>query len=287
MLNKVYKFVIIFISLILIVGGYLVFFFDPDNFKTEIEEYVSSKINYTFVYDGKIDIGIYSPKTNANGDENDISNLESKAFISISGIRIFDEVSKPASRIANIGSLGLVVNKNKLVEKIIDVDRAEAQDVVYFGTNVDEILIKTYSLLKFKNFGGINPDNNTVINKIYSNAIIIDNKMLINDLYFETQLIQSSGSGTINLTNKRIKIDMIGKIRKINDMRSSNNVYMDNYPKELAGKELPILIRGTLDNPDITIDMKDIIKKELIDPIKDKLIEKIQDELKEKFELPF
>ena len=287
MLNKVYKFVILFISLILIVGGYLVFFFDPDNFKTEIEEYVSSKINYTFVYDGKIDIGIYSPKTNANGDENDISNLESKAFISISGIRIFDEVSKPASRIANIGSLGLVVNKDKLVEKIIDVDRAEAQDVVYFGTNVDEILMKTYSLLKFKNFGGINPDNNTVINKIYSNAIIINNKMLINNLYFETQLIQSSGSGTINLTNKRIKIDMIGKIRKINDMRSSNNVYMDNYPKELAGKELPILIRGTLDNPDITIDMKDIIKKELIDPIKDKLIEKIQDELKEKFELPF
>ena len=287
MLNKVYKLIIIFISLILIVGVYLVFFFDPDNFKTEIEEYVSSKINYTFVYDGKIDIGIYSPKTNANGDENDISNLESKAFISISGIRIFDEVSKPASRIANIGSLGLVVNKNKLVEKIIDVDRAEAQDVVYFGTNVDEILMKTYSLLKFKNFGGINPDNNTVINKIYSNAIIINNKMLINNLYFETQLIQSSGSGTINLTNKRIKIDMIGKIRKINDMRSSNNVYIDNYPKELAGKELPILIRGTLDNPDITIDMKDIIKKELIDPIKDKLIEKIQDELKEKFELPF
>ena len=287
MLNKVYKFVILFISLILIVGGYLVFFFDPDNFKTEIEEYVSSKINYTFVYDGKIDIGIYSPKTNANGDENDISNLESKAFISISGIRIFDEVSKPASRIANIGSLGLVVNKNKLVEKIIDVDRAEAQDVVYFGTNVDEILMKTYSLLKFKNFGGINSDNNTVINKIYSNAIIINNKMLINNLYFETQLIQSSGSGTINLTNKRIKIDMIGEIRKINDMRSSNNVYIDNYPKELAGKELPILIRGTLDNPDITIDMKDIIKKELIDPIKDKLIEKIQDELKEKFELPF
>ena len=287
MLNKVYKFVILFISLILIVGGYLVFFFDPDNFKTEIEEYVSSKINYTFVYDGKIDIGIYSPTTNVNGDENDINNFNSKAFISISGIRIFDEVSKPASRIANIGSLGLVVNKNKLVEKIIDVDRAEAQDVVYFGTNVDEILMKTYSLLKFKNFGGINPDNNTVINKIYSNAIIINNKMLINNLYFETQLIQSSGSGTINLTNKRIKIDMIGKIRKISDMRSSNNVYIDNYPKELAGKELPILIRGTLDNPDITIDMKDIIKKELIDPIKDKLIEKIQDELKEKFELPF
>ena len=133
-----------------------------------------------------------------------ISNFNSKAFISISGIRIFDEVSKPASRIANIGSLGLVVNKDKLVDKIIDVDRAEAQNVVYFGTNVDEILMKTYSLLKFKNFGGINPDNNTVINKIYSNAIIKNNEMLINELYFETQLIQSTGSGNINLINKRI-----------------------------------------------------------------------------------
>ena len=287
MLNKVYKSVIIFISLILIVAGYLVFFFDPDNFKSEIEEYVSSKINYTFVYDGKLDIGLYSPETNANKGMYDANDSESNAFISISGIRIFDEVSKPTNRIANIGSLGLVVNKNKLADKIIDVDRAEAQDVVYFGTNVDEILMKTYSLLKFKNFGGINPDNNTVINKIYSNAIIKNNEMLINELYFETQLIQSTGSGNINLINKRIKIDMIGKIRKISDMKSSNNVYVDNYPKELVGKELPILIRGTLDNPDISIDMKDIIKKELIDPIKDKLIEKIQDELKEKFELPF
>ena len=287
MLSKVYKSVIIFISLILIVAGYLVFFFDPDNFKSEIEEYVSSKINYTFVYDGKLDIGLYSPETNTNKGMYEANDSESHGFISISGIRIFDEVSKPTNRIANIGSLGLVVNKNKLADKIIDVDRAEAQDVVYFGTNVDEILMKTYSLLKFKNFGGINPANNTVINKIYSNAIIKNNEMLINELYFETQLIQSTGSGNINLINKRIKIDMIGKIRKISDMKSSNNVYVDNYPKELVGKELPILIRGTLDNPDISIDMKDIIKKELIDPIKDKLIEKIQDELKEKFELPF
>ena len=92
MLNKVYKFVIIFVSIILIVGGYLVFFFDPDNFKTEIEEYVSSKINYTFVYDGKLDIGIYSPTTNVNGDENDISNFNSKLCIFlIARKEFFDE----------------------------------------------------------------------------------------------------------------------------------------------------------------------------------------------------
>ena len=58
MLNNIYKFVILFVSLIIIIGGYLLFFFDPDNFRSEIEEYVSSKINYTFIYDGSLDVGL-------------------------------------------------------------------------------------------------------------------------------------------------------------------------------------------------------------------------------------
>ena len=80
---------------------------------------------------------------------------------------------------------------------------------------------------------------------------------------------------------------MIGQIRGIQDMTLTNSVYIDHYPEDLVDKELPIRIRGTLDNPDIAIDMEDIIKKEIMDPIKDKLIEKIQDELKEKLKLPF
>jgi hypothetical protein len=111
--------------------------------------------------------------------------------------------------------------------------------------------------------------------------------MTINKLYLETQLMQSSGKGTIDLASKRIKIDMVGQIRDIKDISLTNSVYLDHYPEDLVDKELPIRIRGTLDNPDITIDMKDIIKKEIIDPIKEKIIDKIQDELKEKLKLPF
>jgi len=273
MLNKVSKLIMLFILLIIIFGGYLFVFFDPDNYKSEIEEYVSSKINYTFIYEGNLDIGF--------------SDSESKAFMSITGIRISDEASNPVNKIANIGSLVLIVNKDKLADKIIDVDKAEAEDVIYFGTNIDELLMKTYSLLKFKKFGGIYQDNNTTINKIYSNAIINGNIMTINKLYLETQLMQSSGKGTIDLVNKSLKIDMIGKIRSIEDMSLTNSAYLDHYPEDLVDKELPIRIRGTLDDPDITIDMKDIIKKEIIDPIKDKIIDKIQDELKEKLKLPF
>ncbi len=273
MLNKVYKVVIILISLVIIFGGYLVFFFDPDNYKSEIEEYVSSKLNYTFVYDGSLDIGL--------------SDTNSRAFMTVSGIRIFDESIKPLKKIANIGHLVLIVNKDKLVDKIIDVDKAEAKDIIYFGTNIDEILMKTYSLLKFKKFGGISQDDNTSINKIYSNATVDKNIMTITQLYLETQLIESSGEGTIDLVSKSVKIDMVGKIRSIDDMSSDNSIYMSYYPDGLVDKELPIRIRGTLDSPDIKIDMEDIIKEEIIDPIKDKLIEKIQDELKDKIKLPF
>ena len=147
--------------------------------------------------------------------------------------------------------------------------------------------MKTYSLLKFKKFGDINQGDDTKINTIYSNAIIDKNIMIINELYLETQLMQSTGEGIIDLTNKKIKIDMIGKIRSFEDISSTNSIYVNHYPDDLVDKELPIRIRGTLDNPDIAIDMEDIIKKEIMDPIKDKLIEKIQDELKEKLKLPF
>ena len=271
--KNVYKLAILFVSLIIIIGGYLLFLFDPDNFRSEIEEYVSSKINYTFIYDGSLDIGL--------------SDAGSNAYMSISGIRISDEASNPVKSIANIGRLVLIVNKDKLVDKIIDVDKAEAEDIIYFGTNIDEILVKTYSLLKFKNFSGIDQNNNTSINRIYSNAIINKNIMTINKLYLETQLMQSNGKGTIDLISKSIKIDMVGQIRDIKDITLTNSVYLDHYPKDLVDKELPIRIRGTLDNPDVTIDMKDIIKREIIAPIKEKIIDKIQDELKEKLKLPF
>ena len=75
---------------------------------------------------------------------------------------------------------------------------------------------------------------------------------------------------------------MIGKIKNIASVSEENdNIYANHYPDDLINKELPIIIKGSLDNPDIIIDMKYIIKKEIINPLKDKLIEKIQDDLKE------
>ena len=251
--------------------GYIIFFLDEDTIKSEIEKYVSSKINYTFVYDGDLNIS-YAPDSR----------------LSITDIKISDESYEPAKKIANIGSLELIIDKEKIIDKIIDVQKIEALDAIYFGANLDEILLKTYSLIKFKKFQNISVENNTVINQLFSNAVIDNGEMKIKNLYFETSLIKANGKGIIDLEQRTIKIDMFGEVRDIKSIsEDDNNVYTNHYPDELANKELPIIIRGSLDNPDITIDIEYIIKKEIINPLKDKLLEKITDDLKEQIKLPF
>lgn len=272
--TKMFKSINNFLLLILIIIfsiGYIIFFLDSDTIKSEIEEYVSSKINYTFVYDGDLNIS-YAPD----------------ARLSITDIKISDESYEPVKKIANIGSLELIIDKEKIIDKIIDVQKIEALDAIYFGVNLDEILLKTYSLIKFKKFQNISVDNNTVLNQLFANAVIDDDIMKIKNIYFETSLLKASGKGVIDLNQRTIKIDMFGKVRDIKSISEDvKNIYTDHYPDDLVNKELPIIIRGSLDNPDITIDIEYIIKKEIINPLKDKLLEKITDDLKEQIKLPF
>ena len=271
---KMFKRINNFLLLVLIIIfsiGYIIFFLDADTIKSEIEEYVSSKINYTFVYDGDLNIS-YAPD----------------ARLSITDIKISDESYEPVKKIANIGSLELIIDKEKIIDKIIDVQKIEALDAIYFGVNLDEIFIKTYSLIKFKKFQNISVDNNTVFNQLFSNAVIDNGIMKIKNIYFETSLIKASGKGIIDLNQRTIKIDMFGKVRDIKSISEDvKNIYTNHYPDDLVNKELPIIIRGSLDNPDITIDIEYIIKKEIINPLKDKLLEKITDDIKEQIKLPF
>ncbi len=272
--TKMFKSINNFLLLILIIIfsiGYIIFFLDSDTIKSEIEEYVSSKINYTFVYDGDLNIS-YAPD----------------ARLSITDIKISDESYEPVKKIANIGSLELIIDKEKIIDKIIDVQKIEALDAIYFGVNLDEILLKTYSLIKFKKFQNISVDNNTVLNQLFANAVIDDGIMKIKNIYFETSLLKASGKGVIDLNQRTIKIDMFGKRIDIKSISEDvKNIYTNHYPDDLVNKELPIIIRGSLDNPDITIDIEYIIKKEIINPLKDKLLEKITDDLKEQIKLPF
>ena len=111
--------------------------------------------------------------------------------------------------------------------------------------------------------------------------------MNVNDIYFETEMMEAKGSGTINILTKVADIRMTGNIKELNKITNSYNKI---YPDELNGEELPIIITGELNNISVSIDLGQIAIKK-IEPIKEKVIDtikdKVFDELDDKIKLPF
>ena len=118
-------------------------------------------------------------------------------------------------------------------------------------------------------------------------ANIDDNIMNVNDIYFETEMMEAKGSGTINILTKVADIRMTGNIKESSKITNS---YQKIYPDELNGEELPIMITGELNNLSVSIDLGQIAIKK-IEPIKEKVIDTIKDivfdELDDKIKLPF
>lgn len=267
-MKKTIQYSISFIILILIsVFIYTFFFFNPDNFKDEIGEYISSKIQYKFTYDSTT--WSYDPSPS----------------VSMKGIKIIDDIAMPNKKIIDIDEAVIAISKENLMNQVIDAEEVVANNLIYYGVNVDEILMKTYSLIKFKNFSSLSKNNSTKIYQLYSTAKIEEQNMQINDIKIESELLQARGKGTINLSTKEVLFNLKGTLRDLQSIRQVK--YKENYPQELQGKILPIRIQGKMDNLKVSIDLEDIIVEEIINPLKDKLIEKIQDDIKEKIKLPF
>tara|TARA_Y100000590_G_scaffold57526_2_gene60562 strand:+ start:8135 stop:8938 length:804 start_codon:yes stop_codon:yes gene_type:complete len=267
-MKKTIKYFISFITLfILLVFIYTIFFFNPDSFKDEIGEYISSKIQYKFTYNSTA--WSYDPNPS----------------ISMKEIKIIDDSITPNKKIVDIEEAVIAISKENLMNQIIDAEEVAASNLIYYGVNIDEILMKTYSLIKFKKFSTLNEVNSTKIYHLYSTAKIINENMQINDIEIKSELLQARGTGVINLVSKEVSFNMEGRLRDQKSLRQG--VYKDHYPQDLHGKVLPIRIQGKMDDLKISIDLEDIIINEIISPLKDKLIEKIQDDLKEKIKLPF
>jgi hypothetical protein len=58
--------------------------------------------------------------------------------------------------------------------------------------------------------------------------------------------------------------------------------YHKYYPKYLVDTQLPILISGNYNNPEIDVKISDIITKKLKEEIKSKAIKSLKDKIKDK-----
>ena len=247
---------------------YISFIFNPNNYKDQIINYVSSKTKYDFTYNGDIKMSLF-PYTK----------------ILMPNIELYKTSSDSKNMMITISKTELSISLRKLMDNIVDVSDVRAYGFKYYGINADNVLLKTYSLLKFSLFNTDHP-NITTVKKMSAKANISENKMKVNDIYMETEMMEAKGSGTIDMITKVVNFKMVGNIKKYDNIISS---YQNKYPEELVGEELPIIISGELNNLSISIDLKHIVIKK-VTTIKEKAIEtikeKVIDELKEKIKLP-
>ena len=91
-----------FLGLSAIIIIYTGFVFDPDDYREEITEYISDKINYDFSYEGSIEIS-YQPKSS----------------ISISDIIISEQIGNKIKTIVELERVELLISNKNLLNKII------------------------------------------------------------------------------------------------------------------------------------------------------------------------
>ncbi len=263
---------IIYVALTIIILTILYIFliFNPNDYKDEITNYVSSKTKYDFTYNGDMEFKLI-PQTK----------------LIIPNIELFrSSPSGSKDMLMSISKAELSISLNDLIDNVIDVKNIMATDFEYYGINADDVLLKTYSLVKFSLYNGDHP-NITKIKNMSAKANVSENIMYVNQIYIESEIMEASGSGTIDIITKTANFKMIGKIKEYNNII---NTYRKSYPEELNGEELPIIISGELNNLSVSIDLREIaikkvmpIKERVIDSIKEKVLEEINDKIKTPF----
>jgi len=264
-----FNFLYISVTLLSLIIIYIFFIFNPNDYKDQITNYVSSKTKYDFTYDGDIEVSYYP-------------NFK----VLMPGIQVFKMSSDSKDMMIEISSIDLSLSLEQLMNKVIGVSNVEAYEFKYHGVNIDDVLTKTYSLLKLSLFSGAN-NKITNIKNMSAKVTVINNNMKISDLYIETETMEARGNGSIDLLTKESEFSLIGKIKAYKDVIS---LYQNNYPIELIDEELPMIISGELNNLSVSIDLNHILIKK-VEPIKEKIIDEIQDkvinELRDKIKLPF
>tara|TARA_B100000242_G_C43049048_1_gene489927 strand:- start:660 stop:1457 length:798 start_codon:yes stop_codon:yes gene_type:complete len=262
-LKKIFTFIIIIVLGVFIYGK---FFFDVNDYRENITSYLSQQIDYEVTYKGTINL-VYEPSPK----------------ITVTGILISD-TSKKNALIAEIEELELNIDKEKIVNGIIDVEKAEIRNMSFYGINIDEALMKSYTLIKEQKYKEFTSQNFTSVEVMKARAIIDNQMMKIENINIATSLLFINGKGKLNIQAKQIDFDMIGTLREKKDVI---RIYKDNYPIEIYGNNIPIKITGPVDKLNFQVDLTDIVTKQIINPIKEKIIDELEEKILEQIKLPF
>ena len=238
---------------------YLIILFDINDHKYSLEKIISEQANIEFKILGNLslDLGV-NTKIKAkllSIKKNNILILESEEF--------------DAS-----------VSVSKILTGRFDIDSLSLKNSKLYGLNMDESIIKSYNLLAGRNYN-INNTMYSDIELIETKGYFQDDILQIKDIRIMTELLEGEGFGKINPLNETVNISASTKIRTNEDIKKKYNQY---YPKYLIDTELPIIISGDYNAPEIDIKISDIITKRLKEEIKTKAIKSIKDKIQDKIQ---
>jgi hypothetical protein len=172
------------------------------------------------------------------------------------------------------------VSVSKILTGRFDINSLSLEDSKLYGLNIDESIIKSYNLLAGRNYY-INNTMYSDIELIETKGYFQDDILQIKDIRLKTELLEGEGFGKINPLKETVNISASTKIRTNESIKNKYNKY---YPKYLIDTELPVLISGNYNAPEIDIKISDIITKRLKEEIKTKAIKSIKDKIKDKIQ---
>ena len=252
---------IIFTILFLILGisVYFIFIFDINNYKTELEDIISEKSNTEFRISGDLELDLGS-------------NTVIKAELL--------SVQKNNTLLLESDIFTAEVSLSQILQGKFDITSVSLIKSKLYGINIDETIIQTYSLLSGKRYSMRNRSYSN-IQSIYARGKYSDGILQIDDIRIRTELLQADGFGKIIPGSESLNISAISTIT---DDNITKEKFGEFYPKYLENTEVPILISGNFNSPDIDVKISDVIRQKIQQEIKNKAIESIKDKIKDKIQ---
>jgi uncharacterized protein involved in outer membrane biogenesis len=247
------------VSLFVAFFVYINFIFDINNYKSNLEKMISDQANIEFkiLGDLNLDLGMQT-KISAES----LSVRKNKVLL-------FESAIFNAS-----------VSLSEILKGRFDIDSLSFRDSKLYGINIDESIIKSYNIIAGRTY--------KLQNIKYSDIELIEAKgyfegefLQIEDMVLDTELIEGNGFGKINPFKETINISASTFIKQNDYLKSKYNEF---YPKYLIDTQLPVLISGSYYNPNIDINVSDIVTEKLKKEIKGRAVKSIKDKIKEKLE---
>ena len=187
-----------------------------------------------------------------------------------------ERVSGGTNLRANITAMGLT---GESIRKTMSGDVSFVlTDGAFHGINITHEVCKAWAVFKRKPAPSDDVENKTIFTKFTGTARITKGLIRNEDLHLISSVMQSTGSGTVNLVNERINYLIKTVFEKPIQCPNGETI------KKLRKVILPIRIKGKLSKPKYRLDLNAVLTEKLKSKVEKKIKKKLGKDIFEKIQ---